>query len=271
MKKYYVIFYLLLLIIIIYSIYFIYQYKIFNKCDINGCPIKYNQNELYKIYDDYKELRYNNSKLANSFIIKSGLNSFLSDKGPKNIFIIRHAEKNYHEELPLNCNGILRSTLIPELIEKINKNGIGINAIISPYDYKTMHEQQTITLTSWLLDIPLFMYGENYDTKIAVENVFNNPYFNGKSVLFCRKHTCIQQLIKDIINIGVKVKKLENYQFINPEGNNKLPYWNFYNYDSLFYFDNNLNFSVYKIGLNTCSQNENYSITYGKKQICEME
>lgn len=210
-----------------------------------------------------------NNKLANNIIINSGFNRILYNKGPSNIFIIRHSERNDIKELPLNCNGILRSTLIPNLIEKINENGIGINAIICPYDYKTMHEQQSIMLTSWLLNIPIFMYGENHDTKIAVENVFTNPYFNGKSILFCRKHTCIQQLIKNIIDIGPTIKNLKNYQFINPEGNSKLPYWGFDNYDTLFYFDDKLNFKVFNIGINTCVKNENYSIIYGKKQICE--
>lgn len=266
MKKYYYLF--LYLIVVVYFIHIFMSLKYNNKkCNLNGCPNINNQNELYKIYDKYKSIRDNNINLTNKIIMNSELNTFLY-KGPSNIFIIRHSERNPTEELALNCNGILRSTLIPELIKQINKYGIGIDAIICPYDYETMHEQQSITLTSWLLNIPLFMYGENHDTKIAVEKVFTNPYFNGRSILFCRKHTCIQQLINDIIYIGPKVKNINNYKFINPEGNNKLPYWNYNNYNSMFYFDSNLNFKVLQIDINTCDKDENCLITYGKKQIC---
>ena len=45
---------------------------------------------------------------------------------------------------------------------------IGVNCIIAPNNYKVMHEEQTILLTSWLLNIPLFMYGINDETEKAI-------------------------------------------------------------------------------------------------------
>jgi len=268
MKKSYIIICFIIIILIILFIYLKSTYQIQHQCDLKGCPIYENQNDLYKIYINYKSIREKNYKLANPFYINCGLNNIMC-KGPSNIFIIRHAERNYIEELPLNYNGILRSTDIPNLIKNINKMEIGVNCIIAPNNYKVMHEEQTILLTSWLLNIPLFMYGINDETEKAVTSLFTNPYFNGKTVLLCWKHTCIQKLVKNIIDIGSKVKNINNYQFINPEGNNKLPYWEYNDYDTLFYFDNKLNFHVLKTGLKTCDTNKNYKIIYGKKQICE--
>ena len=95
-------------------------------------------------------------------------NYFLKTKGPKNIFIIRHGEK-IQTKTALDCNGILRSTYIPQLIEDLNKKGFGINTIITSYDYETMHQQQTVMLTSWLLNIPLFMYGDLYEPVSSVQ------------------------------------------------------------------------------------------------------
>ena len=80
---------------------------------------------------------------------------------------------------------------------------------------------------------------------------------------------CPAALFKILIHVNFSLPEYQNYQFINPEGNSKLPYWGFDNYDTLFYFDDKLNFKVFNIGINTCVKNENYSIIYGKKQICE--
>jgi hypothetical protein len=196
-------------------------------------------------------------------------NFFNKTKGPANIFIIRHGEK-IKSKHALDCNGILRSTYIPKLISKINKNGYGIHAIITAYDYVSMHQEQTISLTSWLMSIPCFMYGQQSESEVAINNVFTNPKFSGKTVLFCWEHTCLQELVRNITTIGAKIKGISNYQFKNPEGTSALPYWDTNNYKSILFFDENLNYKVFEEDFTSCYSNENDILTYtGKVQECK--
>jgi hypothetical protein len=236
-----------------------------NKCDKNGCPLKNDQNDIYALHESYRPKRSKNYAL-----IKSSGGSFFkqsSNKGPENVFIIRHGEKIL-SKFALDCNGILRSTYIPNLVENLNHKGYGINAIISINNYTTMHEQQTVMLTSWLLDIPIFIYGEQNSEQITIENVFKNPYYSGKNVLICWEHTCIQKLIQQIINIGPKVKGLTNYKFVNQDGNSGLPSWNINNYQSVLHFDDQLNFEALSESFTTCYSDDNDQLVYGVAQTC---
>lgn len=234
-------------------------------CDSKGCPITQLQNNIYKLHVDSKKNRDINNIWSHK--TKTG-NFFFNTKGPANIFIIRHGEK-IKSKTSLDCNGILRSTYIPELITSLNKKGFGIHNIITTNDYNSMHQQQTVMLTSWLYSIPLFIFGEATESKEAVQKIFTNPYFNGKTVLFCWEHTCIQSLIENIITIGAKEKGLKNYTFINPEGKLGLPYWDTNNYKSILHFDDNLNLEVNDEELTTCYENDNNVLVYGKKQKCK--
>jgi len=47
-----------------------------------------------------------------------------------------------------------------------------------------------------------------------------------------------------------------------------LPYWGKNNFDSVFHFDDNLNFKVHKENISTCYKKDNNEITYGKEQQC---
>lgn len=234
-------------------------------CDNKGCPKGKLQNDMYKLHLENKRIRDNNHMLSHN--TQSG-NLFSETKGPANIFIIRHGEK-IKSKFALDCNGILRSTFIPDLIEDLNKKNFGIHSIITTYDYNSMHQQQTVMITSWLFSIPLFIYGDSTECQIAIQTVFTNPYFNGKTVLFCWEHTCIQELLQNIISIGVKRKGLNNYVFKNPEGTNELPYWDTNNYKSIIYFDEELNFNVMEEELSTCYKEDNNVLVYGKKQKCK--
>jgi hypothetical protein len=193
---------------------------------------------------------------------------FNKTKGPENIFIIRHGEK-IKSKTALDCNGILRSTYIPELIEYLNKKGFGIHNIVTAYDYSSMHQSQTVTLTSWLLSIPLYMYGDRTESEKAVNEIFTNPYFNGKTILICWEHNCIQNLLENIIKIGSKVKGLTNYTFKNPENTSELPYWDINNYKTIYYLDNQLNFNILSEKFTTCFPEDDKLITYGKNQPCK--
>jgi len=236
------------------------------KCGKNGCPTTNDTNDIYKVYEKYKLIRQKNHLLSHKSL---GGGLFSRSRGPSNIFIVRHGERIKGGEA-LDCNGILRSTYIPNLIENINNSGFGINAIISTNDYGSMHQQQTVMLTCWLLNIPLFIYGESNSTQIAVHNLFNNIYYEGKTVLFCWEHTCIQNLINHILTTGPKLMGLTNYKFMNPEGNSKLPHWDPNNFKSIIHFDDKLNFNLLEENFTSCYTEENNIITYGKYQSCDI-
>lgn len=244
-----------------------FEYKInINKNDCNSkhCPITKSQNDIYKLHVEFKPVRDRNHMISHNTQHGSFFNK---PKGPANIFIIRHGEK-IKSKTALDCNGILRSTYIPELIEYLNKQGFGIHNIITAYDYASMHQSQTVALTSWLLSIPTYMYGDQTQPENAVKEIFTNPYFDGKSVLFCWEHNCIQTLLENIIKTGSKSKGLNNYTFKNVEGTSELPYWDTNNYKSIYHLDNELNFQLLEEKFTTCYPEDNNIILYGKKQKC---
>jgi hypothetical protein len=237
--------------------------KIKLKCESGkkvACITDKSDNDIYKLHHNYKQFRDKNKMIANH-------NLDNSIKGPKNIFIIRHGEK-ISGNLSLDCNGILRSTYVPKLVKGLNDMGYGFTDIITTYDYTTMHQQQTVMLTSWLMDIPLFIYGDCRQSLVAVQTIFSNPYYNGKTILFCWEHTCIQALIQSIISVAPKAKGIANYQFKNPQGNSGLPHWDHNNFQSVIHFDNNLNYKVYEEGIKTCNKKDNDILTYGIYQNC---
>lgn len=93
------------------------------------------------------------------------------------------------------------------MIEDLNKKGFGIHSLVIAYDYASMHQQQTILLTSWLYSIPLFMYGDRTATEATITTILKNPYFSGKTVLLCWEHDCIQSLVKYITNDWDKIER----------------------------------------------------------------
>lgn len=235
-------------------------------CSSDGNPKTNYQNIIYKIHEEFKKKRDYNHLLSRKREIS---NFIFQQKGPANIFIIRHGEK-IKSKISLDKNGILRSTLIPSLIEDLNEKGYGFHSIITAYDYSSMHQEQTVELSSWLYSIPLFIYGDYNDPEITVKTIFKNSYFNGKTILICWEHNCIQTLLKYIIKIGAKEKGLSNYTFKNPEGTTELPYWTTNNYQSIYHFDDQLNFSISKQVITTCYPEDNSNIIYGKKQKCKI-
>ena len=228
------------------------------QCRHDGCPDN-DSNPLYKLYTEYESLRRKNNTLTSQI--------YTHIVGPANIFIIRHGEK-VKTLSNLDCNGVLRSTYIPKLIEKINDDGYGIHTLLTAFDYNSMHQEQTIELSSWLLNIPLFMYGHSSQTEKIIKELFTNPYYNGKTVLICWEHRCIQQIVKNIIEYGTRARGLTNYTFKNPNGTSELPYWDKNNYSSIFHFDEQLNFAVFNENIETCAEKDKPLITFGRPQQC---
>jgi len=80
-----------------------------------------------------------------------------------------------------------------------------------------MRPIQTISLSSFLLNIPLFIFEDTnisqpYGGKTAIE-LFTNPVFNGKNVLICWEHSNIQALCDQIVR---------SYLYINLNSNKNM-------------------------------------------------
>lgn len=229
----------------------------------NGCPTDKNDNKLYKVYTLFSDKRH-----LNKYFIKNKKGA--SSIGPANIFIMRHAER-INGVIPLDCNGIYRSSYTANLIEEINKLGYGIDYIVTAnadLTHASMHLQQTVFAASWILDIPLFIFGSEKESQLAVNNIYNNAIFNNKNILFCWEHSCIQQLLLNIISIGTSAKKIPNKAFINKQGKLALPYWGKNNYQTIIHFDEEFHDNIYSSGLKTCYKKDNETLTFGKQQIC---
>jgi len=238
------------------------------KCNSKGFPSKNKNGDLHKIYNDYSDMRDFNSNIEKNANYRLKHPS-TKPTGPKNIFIARHAERTEPDYF-LNLNGIYKSTLIPELINALNNKGYPIDAIVtvnpSPVGH-AIHVQQTITLSSWLLNIPLYIFGDKYDTKKTATEIYSNNSFNDLNILYVGDHACAQSLIKYIIKIGEQTKEIKNYKFKNPLGNSKLPYWHKENYHVIYHIDNELKLHVLDDGVNTCERSSQ-TITWGKHQQC---
>jgi hypothetical protein len=227
----------------------------------NSCPVNTN-NKLFKLYTDYHGSRANNKTLNKK------INS--SPIGPANIFIIRHGER-INSLISLDCNGIYRSCYNLVLLEEINKIGYGIDFIITSNPdilSGAMHIEQTIMAVSWIMDIPLFIFGSMEDPEVAVSNLYKNHIFNNKNILFCWEHTCIQNLLLNIIKIGPAIKNKPNKAFINKNGKLALPYWASNNFQSVIHLDEEFNDTIYSSGIKTCFQKDNEKLIFGKEQTC---
>lgn len=255
------------ILIIIAAVYFYSSFiatktiPIKTMCDKKGCPIGGDNYDIYKIHLEQEPARNKNKMLITN---KKTKTLFSKIKGPANIFIKRHGEK-IKTELSLDCNGLFRSANIHSFITRLNEEDYGIDAIITSNDYTSMHQEQTVMLASWLYNIPLYIYSLETDTETTIKELFTNPFYDGKNVLICWQHNCIQSMIKNIISIAPKIKGITNYEFKNPKGSSLLPYWDHFNYDSYFHFDEKLNFKTHTVDFKTCFKNDNHKIKYKEK------
>ena len=172
----------------------------------------YSWEVLYSIYQ-----RYQNSTAA-QFTKNQAINLAPGENpvcdGPQNIFIMRHAEKN--SSLPnydLNNNGISRACQLIDYVNELAQNGYPISYIITcnPCGFNTsdpsMRPVQTASIISFILNIPLFIYGGANDFSGVVDALFpqiNTPGqpgpFDGLNVLIIYEHGSIQQLSLSLVN-----------------------------------------------------------------------
>jgi hypothetical protein len=188
----------------------------------NGCPTdKYvssvnlpqykSSDVLYSIYNSYQNTFTPTYLATNIDYLTNPSNYSSSPPGPANIFIIRHGEKPT-TGYPLSCNGISRACQLPGFVNSLGESGFPIFAIITCYPNMvvgssngsiTTRPESTIMLSSFLLNIPLYMYSNSnisqpYDGQTALQ-IFTDPTFIGKNILVVWEHNNIQALSNQIV------------------------------------------------------------------------
>jgi len=256
------------------------------KCT-NGMPIDdysgtgvYAWQVLYSIWNNYQ------STIGAQFTIQQCLtnapnSSPITTTGPANIFVIRHGEKNSGSYC-LNNNGIYRACKIVDFVNQLAENGYPISYIISsnpcPYNSSnpSMRNEQTVIPASFMLNIPMFIYGGSQDFDAVTSQLFGNDQYNGLNVLIAWEHSAIQQLCLNILDSagGLAPSRLptnistgdEFFNLVNPcpngnyvcndpsntayylpnknpypqgVGNNSqtYPYWQTSNFNNVFWFN----------------------------------
>lgn len=136
--------------------------------------------------------------------------------GPANIFIIRHGEKTTSDPFSLNNNGAYRACKLIEYVNKFAQRGTPISYIITclPCYYNTPdcseRPVQTVSMASFMLNIPLFMFSNGQDFDATVNALFDSGTFAGLNVLICWEHSSIQGLLLKILNKAGSVGRLPN-------------------------------------------------------------
>ena len=173
----------------------------------------------------------------NQCLTAAPVNSVCS--GPANMFIIRHGEKN--STLPnysINNNGVYRACQLMTFINQLAKDGYPISYIVTcnpcPYNSAdpSMRPMQTASMPSFMLNIPMFIYGGAQDYISVVEGLFSSQ-FDGLNVLIVWEHSSIQQLCLNILDKAGSIGRLPNslakgddfFNIVNPcpNGNYKCP------------------------------------------------
>jgi len=146
-----------------------------------------------------------------------------SCQGPANIFIIRHGEKS--PTLPnysLDNNGIYRACQLPNFINLLAKDGYPISYIVTcnPCPFNTsdpsMREFQTISMASFMLNIPMYVYGGAQDFSGVCDALFPYPVgsseigqFDGLNIIICWEHSAIQSLCLSLLQTMGPLNRLD--------------------------------------------------------------
>ncbi len=179
-----------------------------------------NEDIMYSVYQTYQK-SFTPMYVQNNLLQLTNPNNYLNlPMGPSNIFIIRHAEKavdnyntptNENTYYSLDCNGIYRSIYIPKFINNLGYNGFPITAIVIPLEKMDINDtgnvsirsQQTLTLSAWLLNIPVYMFSydncaQPYDATTAI-NIFTNEHLRGKNIIVAWQHSSIQSFTNQLV------------------------------------------------------------------------
>ena len=127
--------------------------------------------------------------------------------GPANVFIIRHCEKDSTVFYNLNGNGVYRACQLVEFVNSLAKSGYPISYIVTcnscgyQNSDSSMRPIQTSSMVSFMLNIPIFIFGGGQDYTAIVSQLYGGT-FNGLNVLIVWEHSAIQQLCLNILDTG---------------------------------------------------------------------
>jgi len=202
-----------------------------------------NSDVLYSLYNSYQKTFTPNYIQNNILKLRDPSNYTNLPMGPSNIFIIRHGEKNSdnfndptnkNTFYDINLNGIYRSIELPNFINDLGTKGFPITAIVTANpnmsvkpnasDISTRPEQ-TIMLSSWILNIPLYIFSSTnvsqpYDATTAI-NIFTNPSLRGRNIVVAFEHDNMQSLTNQLVQCynyfkqGGTVQNLNNSTLYN--------------------------------------------------------
>jgi hypothetical protein len=186
----------------------------------NGSPIDkyagYGTSSTEVLYSIWCSCQNNEGATFTTSQDASGAPTTHPTTGPANIFIIRHAEKNASPALNycLDNNGIYRACQLISYVNQLAADGTPISYLVTcnPCAYNTadssMRPEQTIAMVSFMLNIPMFIFGGSQDYTNFTNGVFSavgsgSPYagiFDGLNILVCWEHSAIQGLCLNILN-----------------------------------------------------------------------
>jgi len=171
-----------------------------------------NASVLYSIWSANQNTLGAQFSIQQNLVAAPGTNPIC--QGPANIFIFRHGEKS--AELPnysLNNNGIYRASQLVNFINLLAKDGYPISYIVScnPCCYNTsdpsIRATQTVMMSSFMLNIPTFIYGGSQDYAPVCQALYPYPpnssqvgQYDGLNIVICWEHSSIQQLCLNILN-----------------------------------------------------------------------
>jgi hypothetical protein len=152
---------------------------------------------------------------------------------PSHIIIIRHGEKSKrHPNNHLDHQGKDRAVKLPlwlhNNIHKLTgKNINNVAAIYTPLPRNNggdFRPRQTVELTSFRYNIPLYGTKYSFQTDEASDEILSNPQWQGKVLLVCWEHTCIQKLMGDLM------EKINGHRIM-------MPYWEGKDFSTVFVID----------------------------------
>jgi len=194
---------------------------------------------VYSVYQTYQKSFTPNYIQNNLLQLTNPSNYTNLLMGPSNIFIIRHGEKkqngsprtNENTFYCIDCNGISRSIELPNFINELGTSGFPISAIVTTNPtmdintYMSTRPQQTIMFSSWILNIPLYIFSTDevsqpYDATTAI-NIFTHPTLRGKNIVVAFEHVNIQSLTNQLVQCynyfkqGGTIQNLNNLTLYN--------------------------------------------------------
>ena len=161
----------------------------------------------------------NQSTLGAQFTMNQAISAAPGDnpvcQGPANIFIIRQAEKNQDKpNYDLNNNGIYRTCQLIGFVNELADKGFPISYIITcnscPYNSSnsSMRPVQTASIISFMLNIPMYIYGPSQNYSSVTTPLFTSGQYDGLNVLMVWDHGSIQQLSLSLMNAAGPIGRL---------------------------------------------------------------